>query len=78
MLEGAREEGIVEGEAKAKQDAIYAYLNVKFPDALLELQEKISKVTGLDELTKLMTKLFTVNTLEDARKIISNECSSRN
>ena len=82
MLEGAREEGIVEGEAKgeakAKQDAIYAYLNVKFPDALPELQGKIGKVTGLDELTKLMTKLFTVNTLEDVRKTISNECSSRN
>ena len=71
MMDGARAEGKAEGKAEMAQEAICRYLEVRFGEEVpLGLREKVKKCTNLDMLDKIMNKIYTASSLEDARAII--------
>ncbi len=79
-LAGARAEGeargeakgMVKGEVKMAQEAICKYLEVKFGEESLDLQEKVNKISKLEALNVIINKIFTANSLQDIYTIVDN------
>ncbi|WP_434075039.1 PD-(D/E)XK nuclease family transposase [Moorella naiadis (nom. illeg.)] len=70
MMEGAMAEGKAEGKAEMAQEAICQYLEARFGKASQGLQKKVKEYNSLEVLTKIMNKIYTAGSLEDARAII--------
>ncbi len=78
MLDGARAEGkaagITEGKAAGKaemaQEAICKYLEARFGEASLDLQQKVRALGQLESLNQIMNKIYLAGSLDDARAII--------
>ncbi|MGI9861916.1 hypothetical protein SDD30_11115 [Moorella naiadis] len=66
MMEGAR----AEGKAEMAQEAICQYLEARFGKASRDLQKKVTQYNNLEVLTKIMNKIYTASSLEDAWAII--------
>ncbi|TEB04791.1 hypothetical protein Psch_03553 [Pelotomaculum schinkii] len=70
-LAGARAEGEARGEARGRQEAICKYLEARFGDASLGLQEKVRQYNELEKLDMLINKIYTAASLEEAGAIIN-------
>lgn len=70
MMAGARAEGKAEGKVEMAQEAICQYLEARFGKASRGLQKKVTQYNNLEVLTKIMNKIYTASSLEDARAII--------
>ncbi len=66
MMEGAR----AEGRTEMAQEAICKYLEARFGEVSLDLQKKVAQYTNLEILAKIMNKIYTAGSLDDARAII--------
>ena len=79
-LAGARAEGEAageaRGEAKGRQEAICKYLEARFGDASLGLQEKVKQHTEIEKLDKIINKIYTVRSLEEAGAVINGTGSA--
>lgn len=72
MLAGARAEGEAKGEAKGRADAICTFLDVRFGKSSKGLQGKVKSISKLDVLDRIINKIYTAESLEDAGAIIDN------
>jgi len=78
MVTGAKEEGkaegLAEGEAKGKvemaHDAICKYLDARFSGASLGLQEEVKTINNLVVLDKIISKIYTANSVEEVAAIV--------
>jgi len=74
MMDGARAEGKLEGKAEGKvemaREAICQYLDARFGRASRGLQKQVSQYNNLQVLNKIINKIYTAASLEDARAII--------
>lgn len=68
MLAGAR----AEGEAKGRADAICTFLDVRFGKSSKSLQVKVKSIDKLEVLDRIINKIYTAESLEDAGAIIDN------
>jgi len=66
MVDGARTEGRVEGKA----EAICQYLDARFGRASRGLQKQVSQYNNLQVLNRIINKIYTAASLDDARAII--------
>jgi len=75
-LAGARAEGEakgrVEGEAKGRQEAICKYLDARFGDDSRHLQERVRQIGRLEALDKIINKIYTAGSLEEAQAIVDD------
>lgn len=68
MLAGAR----AEGEARGRVDAIFTFLDVRFGGPSQGLQRKVRRINKLEDLDRIINKIYTAESLEDAEVIIDN------
>ncbi|WP_041284855.1 hypothetical protein [Desulfoscipio gibsoniae] len=77
MIAGARAEGEAkgraEGRAEGKVDAICTFLDARFGDASQGLQRKVRYINKLEALDKVIEKIYTAESLDDAEAIIDNK-----
>lgn len=66
MVTGAKAEGKAEGQ----RDAICKYLNARFSDTSVSLQSEVEKISNLAVLDKIINKIYTANSLEEAEVIV--------
>lgn len=75
-LAGARAEGEAkgraEGEAKGRQEAICKYLDARFGDDSRGLQERVRQIGRLEALDKIINKIYTAGSLEEAQVIVDD------
>jgi len=71
-LAGARAEGEAKGEAKGKQEAICKYLDTRFGEASRHLQERVRQIGRLETLDKIINKIYTAGSLEEAQAIVDD------
>ncbi|MHB1652554.1 MAG: Rpn family recombination-promoting nuclease/putative transposase [Desulfitobacteriaceae bacterium] len=75
-----RAEGEVIGETRGRaimaQDAICQYLNVRFGTESQTLQKTVRMMNDLDTLNRIMNRIFTSNTLDEAESIIQGSLVS--
>lgn len=67
-----RTEGRAEGEAKMAQEALCKYLEVKFGEDSLSLQEQVKKISKLEALNTIINKIFTAGSLQDVHDIVDS------
>ncbi|TYO95501.1 hypothetical protein LX24_01462 [Desulfallas thermosapovorans DSM 6562] len=84
MLAGARAEGraegmaegeargIAKGEVKGRADAICMFLDVRFGEASRGLQRKVRFISKLEALDRIINRIYTAASLDDAEAIIDN------
>jgi len=65
-LEGAE----ARGEARASQEAICEYLDARFGDDSHRLQDRVKQINRPDLLHKMIKKIFTVNSLQEAEAVV--------
>ncbi|AEF94664.1 Conserved hypothetical protein CHP01784 [Desulfotomaculum nigrificans CO-1-SRB] len=78
MVSGARAEGkaegkaegLVEGKAEMAKDAICKYLDARFPKMSIDLQAEVQRINDLVILDKIINKIYTVNSLDEAAAIV--------
>jgi len=66
MVVGAKAEGKVEGMV----DAICKYLDIKFAEASFSLQAEVKKINDVVILDKIINKIYTANSLDEALTIV--------
>ena len=66
MVTGAKAEGKVE----MAHDAVCKYLDARFSSASLGLQEEVKTITNLVVLDKIISKIYTANSMEEAADIV--------
>jgi hypothetical protein len=69
-LKEAKEDGIVEGEAKGKAEAICQYLEARFGAESQVIQERVHTITDLDALSRITSQIFKVNHLDEAAALV--------
>ncbi|WP_340140084.1 PD-(D/E)XK nuclease family transposase [Desulfotomaculum nigrificans] len=72
MISGAR----AEGEAKGQREAICKYLEVRFPESST-LQAEIKRITDVVVLDKIINKIYTANSLDEAAAIVREATESK-
>ncbi|SHE69639.1 conserved hypothetical protein (putative transposase or invertase), partial [Desulforamulus putei DSM 12395] len=77
MINGARAEGLVEGKAEMAKDAICKYLDARFPKMSIDLQAEVQRINDLVILDKIINKIYTVNSLDEAAAIVRDATESR-
>ena len=74
MLAGAMAEGEARGEArgeaKGRQEAVCKYLEARFGEPSRGLQRQVKRIDKSEILDKIINKIYTVGSLEDAGAII--------
>ncbi len=73
-LAGARAEGEAAGEArgvKMAQEAICKYLEARFGDKSQPLQEKVKQHNEIEKLDKIINKIYTIRSIEEAGAVIN-------
>ncbi len=70
MVSGARAEGKAEGKAEMAKDAICKYLDARFPKMSIDLQAEVQRINDLVILDKIINKIYTVNSLDEAAAIV--------
>ena len=78
MVTGAKEEGKAEGKIEGRaegriemaQSAICKYLDARFSSDSLGLQEEVGAINNLVVLDKIIGKIYTANTIEEAATIV--------
>ncbi len=70
MVVGAKAEGKAEGKTEGMVDAICKYLDIKFTDASLSLQAEVKKINDVVILDKIINKIYTANSLDEAFAIV--------
>jgi len=88
MVTGAKEEGKAEGKIEGKiegraegriemaQSAICKYLDARFSSDSLGLQEEVGAINNLVVLDKIIGKIYTANTMEEAATIVKESTLS--
>lgn len=71
-LAGARAEGEARGEARGRQEAICKYLEVRFGEASWDLQGRVRQIGRLEALDKIINKIYTTGSLEEAQDVIDD------
>ncbi|PHJ37812.1 hypothetical protein P378_13725 [Desulforamulus profundi] len=66
MISGAK----AEGKAEMAQEAICKFLDTRFPEDSAGLQRDIQKINDIVILDKIINKIYTVNSLEEAAAIV--------
>jgi hypothetical protein len=66
MIADAREEG----KAEMAQDSICRYLEVRFGEAFLDLQQQVRGISSLDQLNRIINSIYTAGTIEEAQAIV--------
>lgn len=66
-------EGKIEGKVEMAREAIDKYLEARFGEVSLGLQQIVKECTSLEQLDRIIHKIYTAATLEDARTIIEGE-----
>jgi predicted transposase/invertase (TIGR01784 family) len=78
-IEG-RAEGKIEGRAEGKiemaRSAICKYLDARFSSNSLGLQEEVGAINNLVVLDKIIGKIYTANTMEEAATIVKESTLS--
>ncbi len=59
------------GKAEMAQEAISKYLEARFGEAALDLQQKVRECTDLEQLDRIINNIYTAATLAEARAIIA-------
>ena len=85
MMEGARAEGRLEGEVEGRtegkvemaREAICQYLDARFGRASRGLQKQVSQYNNLQVLNRIINKIYTAASLEDARAIIERMAGAK-
>ena len=72
-FEGAKAEGKAEGKA----DAICQYLETRFGAESQSLQDTVRTITDLDVLSRIISRIFVVNHLDEAKKLIQGSFVSQ-
>ena len=70
ILDTAREEGVVIGEAKGKAETICQYLEARFGAESQALQETVRMIADLDVLSRITNRIFIVTHLDEATALI--------
>ena len=70
ILETAKEEGVVIGEAKGKTETICQYLEARFGSESRELQKMVRAITDLDVLSRITNRIFIVTQLDEVATLI--------
>jgi hypothetical protein len=76
-LKEAKEDGILEGEAKGEAKAICQYLAVSFGAESQALQERVRTITDLDVLSRITNRIFLVTHLDEATALIQGNLVSQ-
>ncbi len=66
MVSGAR----AEGKAEMAKDAICKYLDARFPKMSIDLQAEVQRINDLVILDKIINKIYTVNSLDEAAAVV--------
>ncbi|MCL5781340.1 MAG: Rpn family recombination-promoting nuclease/putative transposase [Firmicutes bacterium] len=73
MISGARAEGEAKGIEKGRavaQEAICKYLDARFSESSYKLQAEVKRIADVTVLDKIINKIYTVNSLDEAAAII--------
>ncbi|MEG6520889.1 Rpn family recombination-promoting nuclease/putative transposase [Desulfotomaculum sp. 1211_IL3151] len=70
MIVGAKAEGKMEGRTEGMVDSICKYLDARFKDQSLGLQSEVKKINDLNILDKIINKIYTVNSFDEALIIV--------
>ncbi len=80
MVTGAKEEGKAEGKIEGRiemaRSAICKYLDAKFSSDSLGLQEEVGAINNLVVLDKIIGRIYTANTIEEAATIVKESTLS--
>lgn len=76
MVTGAKEEGKAEGKIEMARDTICKYLDARFSSASLSLQEEVRAINNLVALDKIIGKIYTANSMEEAATIVKESTLS--
>jgi hypothetical protein len=80
-LKEAKEDGIVEGEAKGKvlmaQDSICQYLEARLGVESQVLQDSVYTITDLDMLTRIMKRILIGSPEDEIMALIRDNCVSQ-
>ncbi len=71
-LKGSEAKGEARGKVMMAQGAICEFLDARFGSASRGLQKQVKQIDKLEPLDKIIKKIFTANSLEDANAIINN------
>ena len=71
-LAGARAEGEAGGKVAMAQEAICKYLDARFGEASRHLQERVRQIGRLEALDKIINKIYTAGSLEEAQAIVDD------
>lgn len=66
MVGGAK----AEGRAEMAQEAICKYLEARFPESSCNLQAEVKSIADVVVLDKIINKIYTVNSLDEAAAIV--------
>ncbi|MEW5954323.1 MAG: hypothetical protein AB1815_11485 [Bacillota bacterium] len=66
MIAGA----MAEGEARGRQEAVCKYLEARFGDASRALQGRVREISKVETLDKVINKIYTAGSLEEAGALI--------
>ncbi len=77
----AKAEGIAEGRAKGKAEGkaetICQYLEVRFGAESQALQDAVHTIIDLNALSRIISRIFLVNQLEEAKKLVHDSLVSQ-
>lgn len=71
-VEKAKLDGILEGKAEGKVEAICQYLEARFGPESQALQESVHTITDLDKISRIMNRIYIVNHLDEATGLIQD------
>jgi hypothetical protein len=69
-LEGSEAKGEARGRVTASQNAICEFLDARFGNASHGLQKQVKQIDKLESLDKIIKKIFTANSLNEADAVI--------
>jgi len=70
-LEGSEAKGEARGKVVMAQDAICKFLDARFENSSQGLQKQIKQIDKLETLDKIINKIFTANSLNEADAVIN-------
>lgn len=67
---GSEAKGRAEGKTEGMVEAICQYLEVRFGKSSRNMQKQVKQITGLDALDKIVNKIYTASSLEEAKAVV--------
>ena len=64
------EQGLEEGRLQGQRQAIISFLQLRFPEIIALASQQINRIDDPEVLQTVLTKLFTAQTVEEAKQIL--------